>query len=193
MLRDLYGDPSKSAPAARRPAPAARPPLPASLKSNDHLSNQVSMALKSAKVDLGVLKLGINQNRPAAEKKEPEPDPFHLHVYSHKHNTHITFTRPNRNPIVSLSCGNIGFRKSRRGTFDAAYSLTKYALEKVSDAKLKIESLELVLKGFGQGREAAVKVLLGPEGKALRDKIIRVADATKIKFGGTRSEKPRRL
>jgi small subunit ribosomal protein S11 len=50
-----------------------------------------------------------------------------------------------------------------------------------------------VLRGFGQGREAAVKVLMSPEGKVLRDKIIRVADNTKIKFAGTRAKKRRRL
>ncbi|KAG5977830.1 hypothetical protein E4U55_006527 [Claviceps digitariae] len=122
-------------------------------------------------------------------------EPFHLHVYSHKHNTHITCTKPNREPIISMSCGNIGFRKSRRGTFDSAYSLTKYALERLIHTgwTQKMNRLELVMRGFGQGREAAVKVLMSPEGKILRDKIIRVADSTRIKFGGSRSEKPRRL
>ena len=37
------------------------------------------------------------------------------------------------------------------------------------------------------------RVLLGPEGRNLRYKIVKVADATRLKFGGTRSPKPRRL
>lgn len=57
----------------------------------------------------------------------------------------------------------------------------------------QINSLEVVLRDFGQGREALTKVLLGSEGRALRGKVVRVADATRVKFGGTRSRKPRRL
>ncbi|KAH6880138.1 hypothetical protein B0T10DRAFT_495958 [Thelonectria olida] len=127
--------------------------------------------------------------------KEDDLEPYHLHIYSTKHNTHITCSKPSREPIISLSCGNIGFRKSRRGTFDSAYSLTKYVLERLIHGgwPMKISRLEVVCRGFGQGREAALKVLMSPEGKVLRDKIVRVADSTRIKFGGTRSEKRRRL
>lgn len=129
------------------------------------------------------------------QAKDDDLEPFHFHIYSHKHNTHITCTKPNREPIISMSCGNIGFKKSRRGTFDSAYSLTKYVLERLIHTgwPMKMSRLEVVLRGFGQGREAAVKVLMSPEGKVLREKIIRVADSTRIKFAGTRSEKPRRL
>jgi small subunit ribosomal protein S11 len=49
------------------------------------------------------------------------------------------------------------------------------------------------LRGFGAGREAVTKALLGLEGAALRGKIVKVSDATRLKFGGTRSKKPRRL
>lgn len=56
-----------------------------------------------------------------------------------------------------------------------------------------IRQLEVVLRNFGPGREAVVKILLGSEGKALRSRIVRVMDGTRLKFGGTRSKKPRRL
>jgi small subunit ribosomal protein S11 len=56
-----------------------------------------------------------------------------------------------------------------------------------------IEQLEVFLRGFGAGREAVTKALLGLEGAALRRKIVKVSDATRLKFGGTRSKKPRRL
>jgi small subunit ribosomal protein S11 len=131
--------------------------------------------------------------QPAANKDDPEP--YHLHIYAHKHNTHVTCTKPSREPIISLSCGNLGYRKSRRGLYDSAYSLTKYVLDRLVHTGWppKIDRLELVLRGFGQGRDAAVKVLMSPEGKVLRDKIVRVADSTRIKFAGTRSKRPRRL
>lgn len=124
-----------------------------------------------------------------------EQEPYHFHILSHKHNTHVTVTKPNRDAIISLSCGNIGFRKSRRKQYDAAYQLTVYVLERLYDAgwDRKINKLEVVLRGFGAGREAATKVLLGTEGNKLREKIVRVADATRIKFGGTKSKNPRRV
>ena len=56
-----------------------------------------------------------------------------------------------------------------------------------------IKELEVVLRDFGPGREAVTKILLGAEGKALRGKISKVMDGTRLKFGGTRSPKPRRL
>lgn len=57
----------------------------------------------------------------------------------------------------------------------------------------EIQALELVLRDFGPGREAFTKILMGQEGKALRGRIVRVMDATRLKFGGTRSPRPRRL
>ena len=57
----------------------------------------------------------------------------------------------------------------------------------------KIQSLEVIMRDFGPGREALTKILLGTEGKYLRGRIVRVMDATRLKFGGTRGKKPRRL
>ncbi|KAK6958296.1 hypothetical protein Daesc_001094 [Daldinia eschscholtzii] len=132
------------------------------------------------------------------EQKEdwgPPNEPFHFHIYAHKHNCHITVTKPNRGAIISLSAGNIGFRKSKRSTYDAAYQLTAYVIDKLHQGNWhkNITAMEVVLRGFGAGREAATKVLLGTEGRLLRDKIVKVSDATRLKFGGTRSPKQRRL
>ena len=57
----------------------------------------------------------------------------------------------------------------------------------------QIERCELVFRGFGPGREALAKILISAEGGALRSKWTRVVDATRLKFGGQRSKKPRRL
>lgn len=128
-------------------------------------------------------------------EEENNPEPYHFHIYSHKHNTHVTVTKPNRDAIISLSCGNLGFRKSGRKHYDSAYQLGAYVIDKMHQKGLvkSIHKLEVVLRGFGPGREAVVKVLMGNEGRLLRPKIVRVTDATRIKFGGTRSKKPRRL
>ncbi|OJD23990.1 hypothetical protein ACJ73_04651 [Blastomyces percursus] len=102
--------------------------------------------------------------------------PHHLHVYSHKHNTHITLTRPNREPLLSMSCGNIGFRKAQRSKFDAAHQLASFMMGKIQEEGhlLTMKRLEVVLRGFGPGREAFTKVLLGSEGKNIRNMILLV-------------------
>ncbi|EOO02420.1 putative mitochondrial ribosomal protein subunit s18 protein [Phaeoacremonium minimum UCRPA7] len=122
-------------------------------------------------------------------------EPYHFHVYSHRHNTHVTFTKPNRDAIVSLSCGNLGFKKGQRKNYDSAYQLAAYVIDRLQQQgwHKKVETLEVVLRGFGPGREAVTKVLMGTEGKLWRPKIVRVTDSTRVKFGGTRSKKPRRL
>ena len=116
-------------------------------------------------------------------------------VPSHKHNTHLTLTSPSRDTLISVSTGNLGFRKSQRGTYDAAFQLAAYLLTRIGQAGLwpRISGLELVYRGFGQGREAVTKVIMGAEGVILRGKVCRVVDKTRVKFGGTRSPAPRRL
>ncbi|KAK2863669.1 hypothetical protein FQN49_004115 [Arthroderma sp. PD_2] len=125
----------------------------------------------------------------------PTEPPHHLHVYSHKHNTHITLTRPSGEPLLSLSTGNIGFHKGHRGGYDAAYQLASYTIGKIQERGflMSINRLEVIMRGFGQGREAFTKALLGKEGKTLRERVVRVTDATRLKFGGTRSPRARRL
>ena len=120
---------------------------------------------------------------------------YHLNVFSHKHNTHITVSKPNRDVMVSMSCGNLGFRNTQRGSYDAAYQLGAYVLDRMHQKGLhrKIQNMVVTLRGFGQGREAMTKLLLGNEGRLLRHTIRRVADGTRLKFGGTRSRKQRRL
>jgi small subunit ribosomal protein S11 len=123
------------------------------------------------------------------------PQPYHLHVVSSKHNTHLTFTSPRGDPIISLTTGNIGFKKSNRGSYDAAYQLASHTFTKMRTPEIQrgMHRLELILRGFGQGRDAVTKAIMGVEGAWLRDRISRVTDATRLKFGGSRSPRPRRL
>ncbi len=131
------------------------------------------------------------------------PAPHRLHIYSTRHNCHITLAQGNRDALLSVSAGNLGFRKSQRGSYDAAYQLAAFVLSKITSQGMlseeypgkggPIRSLEIVLRDFGPGREAFTKVFLGSEGRLLRTRVLRVMDSTRLKFGGTRSPKPRRL
>jgi ribosomal protein S11 len=93
-----------------------------------------------------------------AQKDWEEDDKHKLHIYATKHNTHLCLTKPNRDPIISVSCGNIGFRKAGRGTYDAGYQLAAFLMSRVLDKGLlpQIQKLELVYRGFGPGREAVI-------------------------------------
>jgi small subunit ribosomal protein S11 len=151
---------------------------------------------------------------------EEAEQPHRLHIYAHKHNTHITFVQPSKpasqtphlasaltakqtaqqqnksiDVLLSLSTGNIGFKKAGRGSYDAAFQLAAFALRQIQEKGMarEVKHLEVVLRGFGAGREAVTKALLGTEGRLLRSKISSVADATRLKQGGGRSKKPRRL
>jgi small subunit ribosomal protein S11 len=131
-----------------------------------------------------------------------------LHIYATRHNCHITVVRPpgyknplngnvsnNRTVLMSVACGNLAFRHSARKHYDSAFQLASYVMGILKNrGHIKdIEQLEVFLRGFGAGREAVTRALLGLEGAALRGKIVKVSDATRLKFGGTRSKKPRRL
>lgn len=144
-----------------------------------------------------------------------ENEPYHINVYSHRHNTHITFTKPSRDPILSFSAGNLGLRKAQRSTYDAAYQLSAYTLRKMMEKQWRrgggsstkgsrsssgptqtmgnVQRIEVVFRGFGIGREAFQKALLGPEGRLVKPKVVKVTDATRLKFGGVRSPQVRRL
>jgi small subunit ribosomal protein S11 len=97
--------------------------------------------------------------------------------------------------LISVSAGNLGFRKSARKHYDSAFQTAAYVMGTMQERgwNKDIRKLEIHLRGFGAGREAVTKALLGSEGKFLRNKIVKVADNTRLKFGGTRSKKPRRL
>lgn len=118
---------------------------------------------------------------------------YHLVVYATKHNTHITFTKPNKDIVLSLSCGNVGFKKATRGTFEAAYQLSCVMLQRMDEKGYRPKNLEIIFRDFGPGRDAFTKVLLGKEGKGIRESVRRVTDASRLKFGGTRSRAIRRL
>ncbi|KAF3918531.1 hypothetical protein ABW21_db0207852 [Orbilia brochopaga] len=130
---------------------------------------------------------------PGATILDPWQQMFHLNVYATKHNTHITFSDAKRKPFVSVSTGVLGFRKAARHTYDAAYQLSAHVFQKIEEKGLIPKKVEVILRGFGVGREAFVKALLGKEGRYIKDVVVRVTDGTRTKFGGHRSKNRRRL
>lgn len=96
---------------------------------------------------------------------------------------------------LHVSAGQLGFRKSHRAEYEAGYQVTSRLFKMIEEKKLLApnDKIELVLRDFGKGREAFTSALQGKEGANIRPHIVRVSDATRLKFGGSRSKKLRRL
>ncbi|GAA5929374.1 hypothetical protein JCM3775_002324 [Rhodotorula graminis] len=109
-------------------------------------------------------------------------------------------------PIAWVSAGNAGYKGAARGTYDAAVEVALRMFRKIQDLveppvlaggqRVKAAGpppteLEVVWKGFGQGRDAVFRTLMGAEGDNVRGLVRRVTDATPLKVGGTRPKKRR--
>jgi small subunit ribosomal protein S11 len=183
--------------AAPPPLPKDTPKTPKQAHTLDSLMSTIDSEFRRATPDYfsNMIPGGPAPLRNLAIKEWDEDDKHKLHIYAHKHNTHITLSKPNRDALISVSCGNIGFRKAGRGTYDAGYQLAAFVMSRIQDKGLlpQIKKIELIYRGFGAGREAVTKAILGSEGKKVRPLIVKLSDSTRLKFGGVRSKKPRRL
>ena len=131
------------------------------------------------------------------KSKRPQAKPIYkLHVFSSKNNTIATFTHPDGKPISWCTAGSCGFRKSQRAGYEAGYQCAVKIFQKIEEYMSVADhpiTLEVLFKGFGQGRDALQKALLTTEGEATRMLIVQLTDRTPIKIGGTRAKKARRL
>ena len=96
---------------------------------------------------------------------------------------------------LHVSAGQLGFRKAQRAEYEAAYQVSSRMFKQIEEKGLlgPNDKVELVLKDFGRGREAFLAALQGKEGSRIRPNIVRISDNTKLRFGGSRPKKLRRL
>ncbi|CAI4035824.1 hypothetical protein SMKI_14G0310 [Saccharomyces mikatae IFO 1815] len=94
---------------------------------------------------------------------------------------------------ISLSTGCLGFRKAARGEYEAAFQTSSKMFELIKEKNMLNKDIEVVMDDFGKGRAAFISALVGKEGANVVKKIVKISDATKLKFGGVRSPKMRRL
>lgn len=79
------------------------------------------------------------------------------HIQSTFNNTIVTISDTQGNAISWASAGELGFRGSRKSTPFAAQSAAETAAKAAMEHGLK--SVEVYVKGPGQGREAAIRAL----------------------------------
>ena len=108
------------------------------------------------------------------------------HICSTFNNTIVTITDVNGNTISWASAGEMGFRGSRKSTPYAAQTAAETAARAATEHGLK--SVEVFVKGPGQGRESAIRAL---ETAGLS--ITMIKDVTPIPHNGCRPPKRRRV
>ena len=140
----------------RRPAAAARALTTSSYQRADPLPNYLTSFPTSTLLNFSSqLRSQVkNEDLSSSRLNAPIrlPPPHHLHVFATKHNCHITLSNGARKPLISVSAGNIGFRKHARGTYDAGYQLGAYVIGRIMQRGLlrEIQAMELVLVRGGR-------------------------------------------
>ena len=108
------------------------------------------------------------------------------HIQSTFNNTIVTISDVHGNAISSASAGELGFRGSRKSTPFAAQSAAETAAKAAMEHGMK--SVDVYVKGPGQGREAAIRAL-----QTAGLEVTMIKDVTPIPHNGCRPPKRRRV
>jgi len=110
-----------------------------------------------------------------------------VHILATFNNTIVTFSDANGNVLTTASAGGCGFRGSKKGTAYAA----QIAAEKAAQAAKQtygFAKADVLIKGVGLGREAAVRSL-----QNFDIQVECIKDVTGVPHGGCRPKKARRV
>ena len=108
------------------------------------------------------------------------------HIRSSFNNTMVTITDLEGNALSWASSGGLGFRGSRKSTPYAAQTAAETAAKAALEHGLK--TVEVYVKGPGQGREAAIRAL-----QTAGLEVVMIKDVTPIPHNGCRPPKRRRV
>ena len=109
------------------------------------------------------------------------------HIRSSFNNTMVTITDLEGNAISWASSGGLGFRGSRKSTPFAAQTAAETAAKAAIDS-CGLKTVEVFVKGPGQGREAAIRAL-----QSAGLEVVSIKDVTPIPHNGCRPPKRRRV
>ena len=110
-----------------------------------------------------------------------------VHISSSFNNTMVTITDLNGNAISWASSGGLGFRGSRKSTPYAAQMCAETAAKAAVDI-CGLKTVEVYVKGPGQGRESAIRAL-----QSAGLEVTMIKDVTPIPHNGCRPPKRRRV
>ena len=131
-------------------------------------------------------KTGTTAKRVTKRRVKKNIDRGQAHIKSSFNNTIVTLTDLEGNAISWASAGGLGFRGSKKSTAYAA----QMAAESAAKAALVhgLKSVEVMVKGPGQGREAAIRAL-----QACGIEVTSIKDVTPVPHNGCRPPKRRRV
>src|SRR3972149_393570 len=125
------------------------------------------------------------KRRPRTKRRERKSIPRgRAYIQASFNNTVITLTDPSGNVIASGTAGSAGFKGSRKGTPYAAQMAADQAAKKAVEHGMR--QVEVLVKGPGPGREAAIRSL---QGAGLQ--VLSIRDVTPVPHNGCRPPKRR--
>ncbi|HEY4510458.1 MAG TPA: 30S ribosomal protein S11 [Candidatus Paceibacterota bacterium] len=109
-----------------------------------------------------------------------------LYINATYNNTLINLTDTEGNVVAWSTSGALGFKGAKKGTPYAASKVAELLAEK--GQMIGLENVDVVLKGVGSGREAAIRSFVA---KGININLIR--DVTPVPHNGPKPPKPRRV
>ena len=113
-------------------------------------------------------------------------DKGQCHIKSSFNNTMVTFTDSEGNALSWASSGKLGFKGSKKSTPYAAQQCVEEAAKAAKEYGIK--SVDVFVKGPGNGREAAIRALQTAE-----IDVTMIRDVSPIPHNGCRPPKRRRI
>jgi small subunit ribosomal protein S11 len=110
-----------------------------------------------------------------------------VHVLATFNHTLISFTDPTGAVLATSSAGACGFRGSKKGTAYAAQVAAEKAGQ-IAKQQYGFSRAEVLIKGIGLGRDAAVRALY-----SMDIQVDSIKDVTGVPHGGVRPKKARRV
>ncbi len=130
--------------------------------------------------------MAVKKARRKVKKIKKNIERGQAHIQSSFNNTIVTITDMSGNALSWASSGGLGFKGSRKSTPFASQMAAEEAAKAAMEHGLK--SVEVMVKGPGSGREAAIRAL-----QAAGLEITLIRDVTPIPHNGCRPPKRRRV
>ena len=126
------------------------------------------------------------QKRTTKKKRTTNIDKGVVHVHASFNNTLVTITDVSGNVIAWSSAGSLGYKGNKKSTPFAASQAAETAAKAAKEYGLK--SVEVMVKGPGNGREAAIRALANAD-----IEVTMIRDVSPIPHNGCRPPKRRRI
>jgi len=131
-------------------------------------------------------KKGQTSRKSSAKKVKRTLSAGQIHVYASFNNTIVTITDPQGNTVCWGSSGSAGFKGSRKSTPFSARMAAEAAVKQAMS--LGMHDAELIVKGPGPGREAAIRAV-----QTSGVRVTAIVDVTPVPHNGCRPPKKRRV